>query len=77
MWVSGRNTTAGSPRASEHGPSERRSSGQEMEINTMEEREINDIVGEEVVMEDMDCAKVKNKVIKPKKRVAKGAGPEL
>jgi hypothetical protein len=48
-----------------------------MEVNTMEEGEINDIAGEEVVMEDMDYAKVKNKVIKSKKRVVGETGPEL
>jgi predicted metal-dependent hydrolase len=48
-----------------------------MEVNTMEEGEINDVAGEEVVMEDMDYAKVKNKVIKPKTRVAGETGPEL
>jgi hypothetical protein len=48
-----------------------------MEVNTMEEREINDVAEEEMVMESMDYAKVKNKVIKPKKRVAGEAGPEL
>jgi hypothetical protein len=57
--------------------SERRSNGQEVEVNTMEEREISDVTGEEVVMEGMDDAKVKNKVMKPKKRVAGEAGPEL
>jgi hypothetical protein len=41
------------------------------------EREIIDVDGEEVMMEDMDYAKVKNKVIKPKKRIAGGTGPEL
>jgi hypothetical protein len=45
---------AGSPRNSERGLCERRTSDQEMEVNTMEEGEINDIVGEEDVMEDMD-----------------------
>jgi hypothetical protein len=43
----------------------------------MEEGEINYLAGEEVVMEDMDYAKVKNKVIKPKKRVAEETIPEL
>jgi hypothetical protein len=43
----------------------------------MEEGEINDIIGEEVVVEDMDYAKLKNKVIKPKKRVVGETGPEL
>jgi hypothetical protein len=42
-----------------------------MELNTMEEGKVNGIAGEEV-MEDMDYAKVKNKVIKPKKRFAGG-----
>jgi hypothetical protein len=41
-----------------------------MEVNTMEKGEINDVIVEEVVMEDMDYTKIKNKVIKPKKRVA-------
>jgi hypothetical protein len=48
-----------------------------MEVNTMEEGEINDVAEEEVVLEDMDYAKVKNKVIKPKKRVAGETGPGL
>jgi hypothetical protein len=52
--VSGKNITAGSPRTSESGFSERRKSDQEMEVNTMEDREINDIAGEDVVMEDVD-----------------------
>jgi hypothetical protein len=41
------------------------------------EGELNDKAGEEVVMEDMDYAKLKNKVVKPKKRVVGKAGPEL
>jgi hypothetical protein len=53
----------------ESGLFETRTSGQVMEINTMEEGEISDIVGEEVVMKDMDYAKLKNKVIEPKKTV--------
>jgi hypothetical protein len=48
-----------------------------MEANTMEEGEINDVTGEEVVMEGMDYAKVKNKYIKPKKGDAGETGPEL
>jgi hypothetical protein len=40
-----------------------------MEANAMEEGEIYDEAGEEVVMEDIDYAKVKNKVMKSKKRV--------
>jgi hypothetical protein len=67
----------GSPHILECGLNERRTSGKEMEVNTMEEREINDIAGEEVVIEDMDYAKVKNKVIKPKERVGGETGPEL
>jgi hypothetical protein len=35
-----------------------------MGVNNMEEREINDVAGEEVVMQDMDYAKVNNKVTK-------------
>jgi hypothetical protein len=54
MWVLGKNAVARSPRTLEHGLSEIRTSGQEMEVNTMEEGEINDEVGEEVMMEDMD-----------------------
>jgi hypothetical protein len=41
-----------------------------MEVEAMEEREINDEAGEEVVMEDMDYAELKNKFVKPKKRIA-------
>jgi hypothetical protein len=48
-----------------------------MEVEAMEEGEINDEGGEEVVMEDMDHAVLKNKFVKPKKRVAKETGPEL
>jgi hypothetical protein len=43
----------------------------------MEEGEINDEAGEEVVMEDMDYAELKNKFVKPMKRVAGETGPEL
>jgi hypothetical protein len=48
-----------------------------MEVEGTEEGEINDEDGEEVVMEDMDCAKLKNNFVKPKKRVAGETGPEL
>jgi hypothetical protein len=42
-----------------------------MEVEAMEEEgEINDEAGEEVVMEEMDYAELKNKFVKPKKRVA-------
>jgi hypothetical protein len=40
-----------------------------MEVETMKEGEISDRAGEEV-MEDMDYAELKNKFVKPKKRVA-------
>jgi hypothetical protein len=53
--VSGK-TTAGIPRISERGLTERRTSGQEMEVYTMEEGEISDLAGKEVVKEDMDYA---------------------
>jgi hypothetical protein len=48
-----------------------------MEVEAMEEGEINDEAGEEVVLEDMDYAELKNKFVKPKKRVAGETGPEL
>jgi hypothetical protein len=49
-----------------------------MEVDAMEEEEeINDEPAEEVEMEDKDYAKLTNKVVKPKKRVAGKAGPEL
>jgi hypothetical protein len=48
-----------------------------MEVNTMEAGEINDVAGEEVVMEDMDYAKINNKFIKPEKWAAGVTGPEL
>jgi hypothetical protein len=54
MRVSDKNITAGSPRTSESGFCERKISEKEMEVITMEEGEINDVVEEEVVMEDMD-----------------------
>jgi hypothetical protein len=47
--------------------------GQEIEVNAME-GEIYDEAGEEVVMEDMDYATLKNKVMKSKKRVAGETG---
>jgi hypothetical protein len=43
----------------------------------MEEGKINDIAGEEMVMKDMDYAKVKNKAVKPEKRVFGETVPEL
>jgi hypothetical protein len=51
MWqvikamVSGKNTTPGIQRASNRGLSENRTSGQEMKVWAMEEREINDEAG--------------------------------
>jgi hypothetical protein len=48
-----------------------------MEVEAMEEGEINDEAWEEVVMEDMDYAELKNKFVKPKRRVAGETGPEL
>jgi hypothetical protein len=38
-----------------------------MEVEAMEEGEINDEAGEEVVMEDMDYAELKNKFVKPRR----------
>jgi hypothetical protein len=48
-----------------------------MEVEAVEEGEINDEAGEEVVMEDMDYAELKNKFVKPKMRVAGETEPEL
>jgi hypothetical protein len=48
-----------------------------MEVNVMKEGENNDETGEELVMEDMDYAKLKNKVVKPNKRIAGERGTEL
>jgi hypothetical protein len=48
-----------------------------MEVEAMEEGELNDESWEAVVMEDMDYAELKNKFVKPKKRVAGETGPEL
>jgi hypothetical protein len=48
-----------------------------MEVEAMEEGEMNDEAGEEVVMDDMDYAELKNKFVKPKKRVAGETWPEL
>jgi hypothetical protein len=48
-----------------------------MEVEAMEEGEINDEAGEEVVMEDMDYAELKNKFIRLKKMVAGETQPEL
>jgi hypothetical protein len=47
-----------------------------MEVHAMEE-EMNDEAGEEVEMADNDNVKLNNKVVKPKKRAAGKAGPEL
>jgi hypothetical protein len=75
--VSDKNTTAESPRASDRGLSQIRRSGKEREVDAIEDGEIYDEAGGEVVMEDMDQAKLKNKVVKPKKRTARKTGPEL
>jgi hypothetical protein len=75
--VSGKNITVGGSLPSERGLSERRTSGQEMEVNTMAEGEVNDKAGKEVVTEGMDYTKVKNKFIDPKKRVAGETEEEL
>jgi hypothetical protein len=40
-----------------------------VEVEAMEEGEINDRSGEEVVMEDIDYTELKNKFVKPKKSV--------
>jgi hypothetical protein len=48
-----------------------------MEVIVMEEGENNDEAAEEVEMEDMDYAKLKNKFVKPKKRVVGEIGTEL
>jgi hypothetical protein len=39
-----------------------------MQVEAMEEGEIYDEAGEEVLMEDMDYAELKNNFVKPKKR---------
>jgi hypothetical protein len=48
-----------------------------MEVEAMEEGEINDEAGEEVMMKDMVYAELKNKFVKPKKRAAGETGPEF
>jgi hypothetical protein len=77
VLVSGKNITGWSPRISEHGLIESRISGQEIEVNEMEEGEINDVDGDEVVFEDMGYTKVNNIVTKLEKRVARETGPDL
>jgi hypothetical protein len=52
-------------------------SGQEMDVEAIEQEEISDEAEEEVVMEDVDYAMLKNKFVKPKKRVAGETRPEL
>jgi hypothetical protein len=74
---SSKNTTPGRPRASNRGRSENRTIDQEIEVEAMEEGKINDEAVEEVVMEDMDYAELKNKFAKRKKRVVGETGPEL
>jgi hypothetical protein len=77
LRVSGKNTTARRPRNSECGLSERRTSGREVEVNTTYNGgRRNVLAGEEVVVEDTDYAKIKNKFIKPKK-TAEERRPEL
>jgi hypothetical protein len=61
----GINTTPGRPRASDGGLSENRTNDKEMELERIEEGEINDEAVEEVLMEDMDHAELKNKFVKP------------
>jgi hypothetical protein len=48
-----------------------------MEVEAMEGGQINVEAGEELVTEDMDYAELKNKFVRPKKRVAGETGPEL
>jgi hypothetical protein len=48
-----------------------------MEVEVLEEGEMKDEAVEEVVMEDMEYAELKNKFVKPKKRVAGETDPEL
>jgi hypothetical protein len=47
-----------------------------MEVTEMEKGDISEEAGEEVVMEEMDCAKLKNKVMKSKKRLGGETRPE-
>jgi hypothetical protein len=47
-------------------------SGQEMEVEAMEEGEMSDEDGEEVVKEDMDYVELKNKFVVPKKKKVAG-----
>jgi hypothetical protein len=55
VWVSGKNIAAGRLCTSERELSERRTHCQEIEVNTMEEGEIGDVAGEEVVVEEGLC----------------------
>jgi hypothetical protein len=48
-----------------------------MEVEAMKDEEISDEAGEDVVMEDMDYAELKNRFVKPKRMVAGETGPEL
>jgi hypothetical protein len=48
-----------------------------MEVGAMEEAEIDDEAGEDVVMEDMDYPELKNKFIKRKKRIVRETGLQL
>jgi hypothetical protein len=68
---------AGSQCASDCGLSENRMRGQEMDVEAMKQEEISDEAEEEVVMEDVDDAKLKNKFVKPKKRPLGETRPEL
>jgi hypothetical protein len=74
--VLGKNTTAVSSRASDGGLSENRTSGQDGGRCNGRRRN-HDEPAEEVEMEDKDYAKLRNRVVKPKKGVAGKAGPEL
>jgi hypothetical protein len=50
---------------------------QEMDVEATEQEEINDKAEEEMVMEDVDYAKLKNKFVKPKKGAAGETRTEL
>jgi hypothetical protein len=56
VWVSGKNIATGSLRISESRLTER-TSGQEMEVNTLEEGEINVVIGMEIIQSRVNMSR--------------------
>jgi hypothetical protein len=59
VWFPGKNTIAKSPSTYKRCLSKRRLRGQETEVNTVEEGDINELAGEEVVMGETEHRQAK------------------